>query len=76
LTLDKKQEFREYLKTLNAAKEKPSDECIKGKVHDFAYIAHADGKESYTYFYRCLHCKEIIKLVSQRSEDDPMLWIE
>lgn len=66
--------LREIFEAKKSAKEYPSENCIKGKEHEFEFFSHSDSKTHYTYHHRCKHCKEVIFEKIERTEEDKKLW--
>lgn len=48
------------LKIIEKAKEVPSEKCVNGKDHNFAFIIHANEKDFSSYYYECEACKEVV----------------
>lgn len=53
-------EIKELFEIIKYAKEKSSENCIDGKEHDFKFVFHSDGKDSFSNYYCCTQCKEVI----------------
>jgi len=66
--------IEELFKQMSEAKEGPSEYCPKNRNHEFKAFAHADGKDSYEWYFRCEHCGEVIVSRSKRTAEDMEYW--
>ncbi|MEK4141776.1 hypothetical protein NST48_12555 [Paenibacillus sp. FSL M7-0547] len=64
----------ELLKAMDAATENPAETCLEEKEHDYKFLSHADGRESWTDYYRCNNCNHVIKREKQRTGMNRELW--
>lgn len=59
---------------LKTAKEEPSESCVDGKEHNFQFVMHGDGRESYFTLFECEHCREFVKQEHKRTGEDAEYW--
>lgn len=67
-------ELQELIEIIKNAKEKLNENCIDGKEHDLNFIFHSDGKDSFSNYYRCAKCKEVIVQKVKRKGLNKSLW--
>ena len=61
-------------KDMTSAKKEPSEKCPGGTEHNFEFAMHADGRETYSNFFRCSNCNEMIVKTHKRTKEDKQYW--
>lgn len=59
---------------MKCAKLIPSEVCAEGSEHEFNFMMHVDGSDSYSNYFKCSHCGEIIVRTQKRTGLDKSLW--
>jgi hypothetical protein len=67
-------DIEQMLQDMKSAKEEPSEHCAEGDMHDFQFMMHADGSNSFSNYYRCPNCREIIVRTQKRTGLDKVFW--
>lgn len=68
------EDIMKMLTAISEAKTEPSPTCSKADEHSFVTVSHMDGRDSYTWVYRCEHCDEYVKKEQKRKGMDKKLW--
>ena len=67
-------DFKKMMADMRNANETPSLACAGGDDHNFEFLAHADGTETYSYFHKCKNCEEVVVKRHKRTGRNKMLW--
>jgi ribosomal protein L15E len=73
-TEEKLNKIKRIHDALATAKAEPSESCANGKEHNFNFVMHGDGKESYFNLFECEHCQEFVKQEHKRIGEDAAYW--
>lgn len=68
---------KKVLEDMKNAKDNASEQCPNlesGYLHDFSLLMHVDGKDSYSNYYKCSHCQEVVVRTQKRKGKDKMFW--
>lgn len=67
-------DVKSLLKAIDEAKTEPSPTCPNAEKHEFKAVTHLDGRDSFTWIYRCEHCQECVKKTKKRTGMDRKFW--
>jgi hypothetical protein len=62
------------LREIMNAKDEPAESCVEGKEHDHKAYGHMDGRDSYTWAFKCQHCGDVFKVTKKRTGMNKKLW--
>lgn len=66
----------DLINALLNAKAQPSKHCSNGSEHEFQAVMHTDGPESYTWYFECAKCGDVVKKTEKRAGRDKDDWSE
>jgi hypothetical protein len=67
-------DIKQMLEDMKNAKTEPSEHCAEGDMHDFQFMMHADSSDSYSNYFRCPNCREIVVQKQMRTGLNKVLW--
>jgi hypothetical protein len=67
-------DFKQMMQDMKNAVETPSEQCAEGDMHNFQFMAHADGTEYFSNYFKCPNCREVIVQRQKRTGLNKRLW--